>query len=121
MSSTIEPLREPLPADVQAQAESAAVVNRAMEQLIMRCPGQYLWGYHRYKAPRQPPVGRSVGKLKEAGLASRLLLRLLWLVARLAVDVPRPRSAARWAASSGGLPGRVAAWRCATSNCVCLS
>ncbi|WP_418317255.1 lysophospholipid acyltransferase family protein [Piscinibacter sakaiensis] len=47
-----EPLPEALPADADAQAESAAVVNRAMQQLILRCPGQYLWGYHRYKAPR---------------------------------------------------------------------
>jgi KDO2-lipid IV(A) lauroyltransferase len=23
-----------------------------MEQLILQCPHQYLWGYHRYKAPR---------------------------------------------------------------------
>lgn len=44
---------EPLPADASAQAESAAVINRAMERLIMHCPEQYLWGYHRYKAPRR--------------------------------------------------------------------
>jgi KDO2-lipid IV(A) lauroyltransferase len=48
----ISPLPEALPADPAAQAESAAVVNRAMEQLILSCPQQYLWGYHRYKAPR---------------------------------------------------------------------
>lgn len=34
----------------QAQAE---VINRAMEVLILQCPQQYLWGYHRYKGPRQ--------------------------------------------------------------------
>jgi KDO2-lipid IV(A) lauroyltransferase len=34
------------------QAESAAIINRAMEGLIRQCPGQYLWGYNRYKAPR---------------------------------------------------------------------
>jgi KDO2-lipid IV(A) lauroyltransferase len=45
-------LGESLPADAQAQAESAAVINRAMERLIRQCPQQYLWGYHRYKAPR---------------------------------------------------------------------
>ncbi len=33
-------------------AESAGAINRAMEQLIAMRPGQYLWGYHRYKAPR---------------------------------------------------------------------
>ena len=48
----VEPLGEALPAD---PAESAAAINRAMEQLIARCPEQYLWGYHRYKAPRTDP------------------------------------------------------------------
>ena len=48
-----ERLTETLPTDASAQAESAAVINRAMERLIMRCPEQYLWGYHRYKAPRR--------------------------------------------------------------------
>ena len=28
---------------------ATAVVNRWMEALIRRNPGQYLWGYHRYK------------------------------------------------------------------------
>ncbi len=47
------PFDEALPADPQAQAESAAVINRAMERLILQCPQQYLWGYHRYKQPRE--------------------------------------------------------------------
>jgi KDO2-lipid IV(A) lauroyltransferase len=34
-------------------AESAARVNRVMERLILAHPEQYLWGYDRYKAPRQ--------------------------------------------------------------------
>lgn len=33
-------------------AQSAAAINRLMEDLIMQCPAQYLWGYNRYKAPR---------------------------------------------------------------------
>jgi KDO2-lipid IV(A) lauroyltransferase len=45
-------LDEPLPADDATQAESAAIINRAMERLIRQCPQQYLWGYHRYKTPR---------------------------------------------------------------------
>ena len=52
-------LPEPLPSaaafhgdDVAHQTECAAVINRAMEFLIRQCPAQYLWGYHRYKAPR---------------------------------------------------------------------
>jgi KDO2-lipid IV(A) lauroyltransferase len=52
----IERMPEPLPADAAAQAESAAIVNRAMEHLIRQCPQQYLWGYHRYKAPRAAPT-----------------------------------------------------------------
>jgi Kdo2-lipid IVA lauroyltransferase/acyltransferase len=45
-------LEDTLPADASAQAESAAVINRAMERLILQCPQQYLWGYNRYKQPR---------------------------------------------------------------------
>lgn len=52
----LSPLTEAIPADPNAQAESAAVVNRAMEGLIARCPQQYLWGYHRYKQPRTAPA-----------------------------------------------------------------
>ncbi|MDO9235304.1 MAG: lysophospholipid acyltransferase family protein [Aquabacterium sp.] len=33
-------------------AQSAAAVNRLMEDMIMQAPEQYLWGYNRYKAPR---------------------------------------------------------------------
>jgi KDO2-lipid IV(A) lauroyltransferase len=29
-----------------------AELNREIENLIRRCPGQYLWGYNRYKTPR---------------------------------------------------------------------
>jgi len=39
--------------DVAHQVACAAVINRAMEHLIRRCPQQYLWGYHRYKGPRR--------------------------------------------------------------------
>jgi KDO2-lipid IV(A) lauroyltransferase len=41
-----------LPPGLEAQAECAAIVNRAMERLIRQRPQQYLWGYHRYKQPR---------------------------------------------------------------------
>jgi KDO2-lipid IV(A) lauroyltransferase len=33
-------------------AEQAAAINRAMEQLIARCPDQYYWSYNRYKQPQ---------------------------------------------------------------------
>jgi Kdo2-lipid IVA lauroyltransferase/acyltransferase len=49
-------LAEPLPVqgeDAQAlQVAQALVLNRAMQQLIQQCPQQYLWGYNRYKLPR---------------------------------------------------------------------
>jgi len=48
----VSALGEDLPATDPTQAESAAVINRAMERLIRQCPGQYLWGYNRYKTPR---------------------------------------------------------------------
>lgn len=33
-------------------AEQASAINRAMEQLIERCPSQYFWSYNRYKRPQ---------------------------------------------------------------------
>ena len=44
---------EPLPDTVQDEAE----LNRAVEAMIRRRPEQYLWGYDRYKVPRDvaPP------------------------------------------------------------------
>jgi KDO2-lipid IV(A) lauroyltransferase len=42
-------------------AECAAVINRAMEQLILQAPGQYLWSYHRYKQPRGVDTPRAAG------------------------------------------------------------
>ena len=44
-------LGEALPGGDPVAAASA--INRAMEALIRHAPQQYLWGYHRYKAPRQ--------------------------------------------------------------------
>jgi len=43
-----EPLAQALSGDPR---EDAASINRAMEQLILRCPEQYLWSYNRYKTP----------------------------------------------------------------------
>jgi KDO2-lipid IV(A) lauroyltransferase len=39
-------------ADKGDDEADAAFINREMERLIRECPSQYLWGYHRYKAPR---------------------------------------------------------------------
>jgi Kdo2-lipid IVA lauroyltransferase/acyltransferase len=42
------------PGEVAAQPEAAAAqVNIQMERLIRECPQQYLWGYARYKQPRE--------------------------------------------------------------------
>ena len=46
----VEPLPAPLPADL---TQAVGVINQAMETLIRSCPQQYLWGYARYKQPRE--------------------------------------------------------------------
>jgi KDO2-lipid IV(A) lauroyltransferase len=40
-------------------APSAAALNRDMEDLIMQCPQQYLWGYNRYKQPKADILTRA--------------------------------------------------------------
>ena len=50
----VKPLPASLPASLPADAtQAAAAVNQAMEGLVRACPQQYLWGYARYKQPRQ--------------------------------------------------------------------
>ena len=46
----VRPLNAALSDDA---AVAAAQVNAAMESLVRECPRQYLWGYARYKAPRE--------------------------------------------------------------------
>lgn len=46
----VRPMSNDLPSDV---GDAAASINRAMETLVRECPGQYLWGYARYKIPRE--------------------------------------------------------------------
>ena len=46
----VRELPEPLSSDLD---RAVAQINQAMEQLIRECPQQYLWGYARYKQPRQ--------------------------------------------------------------------
>jgi KDO2-lipid IV(A) lauroyltransferase len=38
------------------EVAAATAVNGIMEGVVRRCPQQYLWGYHRYKAPRAQPA-----------------------------------------------------------------
>ena len=45
----VQPLAEVLPTPL---LEAVTVVNHAMENLVRQCPAQYLWGYARYKQPR---------------------------------------------------------------------
>lgn len=35
--------------------DTPADINREIERIVMRCPGQYLWGYNRYKQPSGAP------------------------------------------------------------------
>ncbi len=44
------------------QVACATAINLEMQGLIMQCPQQYLWGYHRYKQPRPADdAGRAIG------------------------------------------------------------
>lgn len=45
----------PLPAAEPGESATRHV-NRALEALIRECPGQYLWGYNRYKRPKGAAV-----------------------------------------------------------------
>jgi KDO2-lipid IV(A) lauroyltransferase len=47
-------LPAPLPTADQGEEAAALAINQAMEWVIRQCPGQYLWGYNRYKNPRTP-------------------------------------------------------------------
>jgi len=52
VSAPPRPLPTSADNDEALQVACATTLNQAMEQLILQCPGQYLWGYHRYKSPR---------------------------------------------------------------------
>lgn len=43
----VRPLAEAIPGETATRR-----VNRALEALVRECPGQYLWGYNRYKKPK---------------------------------------------------------------------
>ncbi|HCA26777.1 MAG TPA: lysophospholipid acyltransferase family protein [Betaproteobacteria bacterium] len=46
---------EPLALGDAAGASAAATLNAALENMIRRCPEQYLWSYNRYKIPAGAP------------------------------------------------------------------
>ena len=55
-------------------AARAATINRAMEQLIARCPSQYFWSYNRYKQPdgvAPPDAGASADASADAHADTR--------------------------------------------------
>lgn len=72
VSALPEPLPEP-PRDRAADdpedlVACASVINRAMEHLIRGCPGQYMWGYDRYKSPRATaPAGAAAATDRAPG------------------------------------------------------
>jgi KDO2-lipid IV(A) lauroyltransferase len=53
----ILPIDDPMTGDAE---RDATTLNRAIEALIRQTPGQYLWGYNRYKTPAgaPPPTAR---------------------------------------------------------------
>ena len=58
--TTAAPLPDGWSDAVALQVACAAAINADMQRLIAQCPEQYLWGYHRYKAPRAAtPVDRA--------------------------------------------------------------
>jgi KDO2-lipid IV(A) lauroyltransferase len=50
-------INKPFDADPSIAAEE---LNRAIEEVILKCPEQYLWGYNRYKQPAGAPPAPSV-------------------------------------------------------------
>jgi KDO2-lipid IV(A) lauroyltransferase len=46
----VRPLDRSLPAVLE---DAVIVVNQVMQSLVLQCPEQYLWGYARYKQPRE--------------------------------------------------------------------
>ena len=60
----LRPLARALPAQSGLDEEAwmvaaAAAINHSMESVILQRPEQYLWGYHRYKQPRQAETAPS--------------------------------------------------------------
>jgi Kdo2-lipid IVA lauroyltransferase/acyltransferase len=53
-SIRLVPIERPLPDD---DVTAASAINAAMERAIRALPSQYLWGYNRYKSPRQARPG----------------------------------------------------------------
>ena len=50
--------------------QDAAAINRAIEQMVLRFPSQYLWGYHRYKRPAGAPAPQAAAASPAASPAA---------------------------------------------------
>jgi KDO2-lipid IV(A) lauroyltransferase len=61
VSAPSQPLPQLAGDDEALQVACAAAINVEMERLISQCPGQYLWGYHRYKRPRRSEARLAAG------------------------------------------------------------
>ena len=108
--------RCPTGTDAAAQVEAATIINETMEQVILSDPGQYLWGYNRYKPPRAAESRRTPRRRNRMNVVARLVLAWLWSLqlaaaGRAGRHRPRPGPAA-----VGAGRVRASASRCATSS-----
>jgi Kdo2-lipid IVA lauroyltransferase/acyltransferase len=46
---------------IKTEGLDAAALNRAIEDVVRRCPAQYLWGYNRYKVPAGAKLNKDEG------------------------------------------------------------
>jgi KDO2-lipid IV(A) lauroyltransferase len=53
-----QPLLHPLAKAPAGDLADATAINASMEAVIRQAPQQYLWGYHRYKAPRAAALAK---------------------------------------------------------------
>ncbi len=66
----MSPMNAPLDAPMGTNSiEAATRINAAMEQLIRERPGQYLWGYARYKTPGETSASGPSGSADSARAA----------------------------------------------------
>jgi len=59
----VAPPQEAMEGDLEARS---AAINRDIERVILRCPEQYLWGYHRYKKPKASKAADKAGEEERA-------------------------------------------------------
>jgi lauroyl/myristoyl acyltransferase len=120
--SPASPLPQAAADDEALQVACATTVNQDMERLIARCPGQYLWGYDRYKQPRRAhrvtgeEAAAMIGELAGARLVHGLLRVVQWLP--LGVQAALGRGLGAVLFQLAGSRRRIALrnWNCACPN-----